>query len=160
MTKEAQRRGHGWQAPAMVWLVCAAGAITLAPEAAAGHRPDPGDARPTPAGSWTCVPEGRECTFGSDCCSKKCVNDPKLGKVCKPKDGSWTCVPEGRECTFSSDCCSKKCINDPKLGKVCKPKDGTWTCVPKGRKCTFSSDCCSKSCVSDPKLGKVCKAKT
>jgi hypothetical protein len=33
---------------------------------------------------WTCIPEGRECTFGSDCCSKKCVSDPKLGKVCKP----------------------------------------------------------------------------
>ena len=40
--------------------------------------------------NWTCVPEGRKCTFGSDCCSDNCVSDPKLGKVCKPKDASWT----------------------------------------------------------------------
>ena len=106
---------------------------------------------------WTCVPEGRECTFGSDCCSNKCVNDPKLGKICKPTDASWTCVPEGRTCTFGSDCCSKKCVNDPKLGKVCKPQGASWTCVPQGRKCTFGSDCCSNKCVNDPKLGKVCK---
>ena len=72
-------------------------------------------------GDWTCVPEGRPCTFGSDCCSKHCVNDPKLGKVCKKPGASWTCVPEGRECTFGSDCCSKRCVNDPRLGKVCKP---------------------------------------
>ena len=147
----------GWIAPTSVWLGWvslgwAIGAVTIAPEAAAGAS--------APAGSWTCVPEGRECTFGSDCCSKKCVNDPKLGKVCKPKNASWTCVPEGRECTFSSDCCSKKCVNDPKLGKVCKPKNASWTCVPQGRKCTFGSDCCSKKCVSDPKLGKVCKPST
>jgi len=72
--------------------------------------------------NWTCVPEGRKCTFGSDCCSDNCVSDPKLGKVCKPKDASWTCKPEGRKCTFGSDCCSKNCVSDPKLGKVCKPK--------------------------------------
>ena len=41
-----------------------------------------------PASDWTCVPEGNKCTFDSDCCSKNCVNDPKLGKVCKaPKSG-------------------------------------------------------------------------
>ena len=110
----------GLLAPWSVWLACAIGAATTAPEAAAdeGRATRSGVA---PAGSWTCVPEGRECTFGSDCCSDKCVNDPKLGKVCKPKDGSWTCVPQGRECTFGSDCCSKKCVSDPKLGKVCKP---------------------------------------
>ena len=106
---------------------------------------------------WTCAPEGRSCTFDSDCCSKNCVSDPNLGKICKPKDASWTCAPEGRSCTFDSDCCSKNCVSDPNLGKVCKPKDASWTCVPQGRKCTFDSDCCSKSCVSDPNLGKVCK---
>jgi len=73
------------------------------------------------ASDWTCVPEGRACTFGSDCCSKRCVSDPKLGKVCKPEGASWTCVPQGRKCTFGSDCCSKRCVSDPKLGKVCKP---------------------------------------
>jgi hypothetical protein len=109
------------------------------------------------ASDWTCVPAGRKCTFGSDCCSKNCVHDPKLGKVCKAKGASWTCVPLGRKCTFGSDCCSKNCVHDPKIGKVCKPKDASWTCVPQGRKCTFGSDCCSKNCVHDPKLGKICK---
>lgn len=37
------------------------------------------------ASGWTCVPLGRKCTFSSDCCSKNCVSDPKLGKVCKKK---------------------------------------------------------------------------
>ncbi len=156
MTTIVQGSRGGLIAPWSLWLACAIGAATTAPEAAADDRKGAGHTA-APAGSWTCVPEGRECTFGSDCCSKKCVNDPKLGKVCKPKGASWTCVPEGRECTFGSDCCSKTCVNDPKLGKVCKPKDASWTCVPQGRKCTFGSDCCSKKCVSDPKLGKVCK---
>jgi hypothetical protein len=113
----------------------------------------------TVAAPTACVPEGRKCTFNSDCCSKNCVNDPKLGKVCKPKGASWTCRPEGRKCTFNSDCCSKNCINDPKLGKVCKPKDASWTCKPAGRDCTFNSDCCSKNCVRHPKLGKICREK-
>ncbi len=106
---------------------------------------------------WTCAPQGRTCTFDSDCCSKHCVHDPKIGKVCKPKGASWTCAPLGRQCTFNSNCCSKNCVSDPKLGKVCKPKGASWTCVPQGRTCTFSSDCCSKNCVHDPKIGKVCK---
>jgi len=78
-----------------------------------------------PTSGWTCVPLGRECTFDSDCCAKNCVSDPKLGKVCKPKDASWTCAPQGRKCTFDSDCCSKNCVGDPRLGKVCKPGDDT-----------------------------------
>ena len=119
---KGQRRGRVWIVPLVGWLGCAAGALSFAPPVAAGLAGGRAAQQAVPAGSWTCVPEGRECTFGSDCCSKKCVNDPKLGKVCKPKDGTWTCVPKGRKCTFGSDCCSKKCVNDPKLGKVCKAK--------------------------------------
>jgi hypothetical protein len=106
-----------WAVATTPWLALLVAA--LAPQAAAARSAR--DVATAPASDWTCAPEGRKCTFGSDCCSKKCVNDPKLGKVCKPKGASWTCVPQGRKCTFGSDCCSKRCVNDPKLGKVCKP---------------------------------------
>lgn len=121
-----------------------------------GLGPVPSDSADTTS-EGTCAPEGRSCTFGSDCCSKHCVSDPKSGKVCKPAGASWTCAPEGISCTFGSDCCSKNCVDDPRIGKVCKSEGASWTCAPQGRSCTFGSDCCSKNCVSDPKLGKVCK---
>ncbi len=149
---------------AVASVAAGAALILVAAPATAGRAVAAGvDARVEASGEasdWTCVPLGRACTFDSDCCSKNCFNDPKLGKVCKREGASWTCVPEGRKCTFDSDCCSKNCVDDPKLGKVCKPLGSSWTCMPRGRACTFDSDCCSKNCVDDPKLGKVCKVKS
>jgi hypothetical protein len=135
----------------------AAFAIALA-VAEPGSVPRQAQAVPSqPSSDRNCAPEGRTCTFGSDCCSGHCVHDPKLGRVCKTAGASWTCKPEGTSCTFGRDCCSKTCVNDPRLGKVCKPDGASWTCAPQGRACTFGSDCCSKRCVEDPKLGKICK---
>ena len=109
-----------------------------------------------PSSPLACAPEGVKCNFDSDCCTKNCVSDPRLGRICKPQGASWTCKPNGTKCNFGSDCCSKNCVSDPHLGRVCKPKGASWTCKPSGRQCNFHSDCCSKRCESY-KGRKVCQ---
>ncbi|HLV19511.1 MAG TPA: hypothetical protein VKZ49_01465 [Polyangiaceae bacterium] len=52
----------------------------------------------------SCIPDGRTCTTGADCCTGNCTDGS-----CSPPDVE--CLPLGATCTSAAECCSGECID-------------------------------------------------
>ena len=88
----------------------------------------------------TCLPDGEQCSIGSQCCNGVCSPGEVNGMsslVCG--GGTMSCLENGTTCTASADCCSGYC--DPNTNTCGTNSSG---CSPLGGSCQEASDCCDQ----------------